>query len=71
MPVYLRKSCAFPVRLNSNGAALPPESPWGSGGAAAKEFVASSVKHSFTANRAAQPQKIYRRLAGLTPISRL
>ena len=69
MPVYLRKSCAFLVRLNSNGAALPPESLWGSGGAAAKEFIASSVKQSFTANRAAQPLEEDRRVAGLSSIS--
>jgi hypothetical protein len=52
MPIYLRKSCAFPGLLNSTDAAVPPDQS-GSGGIAAQEFYSLPVKQSFTANRAA------------------
>ncbi len=58
VPVYLRKSYAFPTtsQLRLRGFAAVPLEP--SGGIAAENLSQATVEQSSTANRAAQPQRI-------------
>ena len=55
MPVYLRKSCAFPVRLTLKERLCRRSFADGYGGIAAKYFSRFLVKQSFTGNRATKP----------------
>ena len=54
MPLYLRKSSTFPE-------VSPEERGSAAGGEAARSVSATSMKHSFTANRQAKPEEVFYR----------